>query len=417
MDRVEIQSVLTDILESPEFKEAQRYRELLQYLVEESLEDRVPKETTIGMRFFGKDATFNSKEDATVRVYINNLRKKLEHYYYTSEKPHTHKLCIPVGHYKVEFVPIVKKRILGRKGRRLVLSVFITSLTLISFLLGVKYSTYLQSDRQAIEVPNSIWNDFVRTGGRPTLFVLGDYYFLRDQTAPVSTYYRTITINTPEDYQQAIAKNPSFAARYKQNNFTFIRPSAPLGIAQILPIVHRASNGYSIKLASQFTDNDFKTNNIIFIGSFKTLYSFKKFLHTFRVEYSSMPEAINILGEGGDSLCQYSIRDQRGEDFVKDFSVIARGAGPEGSTILLLIGFHETGVIAATHAACDNSLINAIQTKFPLSAVTEPFYFTLVLSTEGLTDAIFNYDIRHFLPNKPLHSLSNIGENDSLHAK
>ena len=75
LEQPQIRQILADILESPEFKESQRYRELLQFLVEESIAGRSPKETTIGTQIFGKDPSFNSKEDATVRVYINNLGK------------------------------------------------------------------------------------------------------------------------------------------------------------------------------------------------------------------------------------------------------------------------------------------------------------------------------------------------------
>jgi len=76
--------ILVRILESPQFKDSKRSQELLQYLVDATLANKSPKEITIAMDFFGKDASFDPKEDPTVRVQINHLRKKLDHYYLTT---------------------------------------------------------------------------------------------------------------------------------------------------------------------------------------------------------------------------------------------------------------------------------------------------------------------------------------------
>jgi hypothetical protein len=226
-----------------------------------------------------------------------------------------------------------------------------------------------------------------------------------------------IKINTPEDYRQAIAEDPEFAKRYEQSDFTFLRPSGLYGIAQILPILRNSSNGYSIKLASQFTVGDFKSNNIIFIGPLKTLFSFQKFVHIFKIEYTLAPPSLKIRGEKGDSIHTFSIGDERGGTYEKDFAVIAKGAGPEGSTILMLLGFAETGTIEATTAACNSQLFNAVGARFPLHAISDPFYFTLVIAAEGMTQAIFSTDIRYFVENKPLLDISDASKKDSSRSK
>jgi hypothetical protein len=411
LDKDSIQQILNDILESPEFKESHRYSDLLRYLVEESLAERTPKEITIGMRFFGKDASFNSKEDASVRVYLNNLRKKLEHYYFTSEKPHSHKLNIPVGHYKVEFIPITEKTTpLPRKTPFRTYS-FIALSIFAAFGLGYFVNITVQPKQHAVEPPNPLWNDFVNPYGRPTLIVLGDYFFLRERNT-ISTYYRTITINSPDDYRQRVLQDPSFAKRYEQNEFTFLRPSAPWGIVQILPILQNSKNEFSLKLASQFTVADFKSNNIIFIGSLKTLFGFQKFLHIFNIDYTVNPSSIRITGGQKDSLSEFSLFNQRGGTYEKDYAIVAKGAGPDGSTILMLLGLAESGAIEATHAACDPLLLKTIETKYSIPSLKDPYNFTLVIGTEGMTQAIFNSNIRCFVINKPLQNISDAAPKD-----
>jgi len=417
LEQSQIRLILADILESPEFKESQRYRDLLQFLVEESIAGRTPKETTIGTQIFGKDPSFNSKEDATVRVYINNLRKKLEHYYLTSGKTSSYKLVIPVGHYKVDFVQAEDTPDQKSANNRTLLWGFLFAAFVGTFLLGYYSSSVFHPSPQHPGPPNSIWNEFVQPNGRPTLVVLGDYFFMRE-TNPVSSYYRTITINNSDDLQERLAKDPAFAKRYKQNEFTFLRPSSTWGLTQVIPILQKSQHGYSLKLASEVTPADFKSNNIVFIGTLKTLYSFSKFLHIFGMQRTATPtESITLQSEKGDSAQTFGVGRQLSTDYVKDYSIIAKAAGPEGSTILMLLGFTENGAIAAPRAATDSSLVKAIAQKFPHQVFANPFYFTLVIATEGISDAVFKSNILYFLQNKPHHSFTGMSDKDSTKTK
>jgi hypothetical protein len=417
LEQSQIRLILSDILESPEFKESQRYRELLQFLVEESIAGRSPKETTIGVQIFGKDSSFNSKEDATVRVYINNLRKKLEHYYLTGGKSAPYKLVIPVGHYKVDLVPALETALQKPVGNRYLPWGLLFVGLVGMFLLGYFSSTVFQPGPQPQGPPNSVWNEFVQPNGRPTLLVIGDYFFLREIN-PISSYYRTVPINNADDLKERIARDPAFGRRYKPNEFTFLRPSATWGLLQILPILQRSPNGVSLKLASEVTPADFKSNNIVFIGTLKTLYSFSKFLHIFGMQRTATPyESIQLLNDKGDSLQSFGVGQQLSTDYVRDYSIIAKGAGPEGSTILMLLGFTENGAIAAPRAATDSSLLRAISQKFPNQVFSNPFYFTLVIATEGISDAVFKSDILYFLQNEPHHSFTGFDDKDSSKTK
>jgi hypothetical protein len=158
---------------------------------------------------------------------------------------------------------------------------------------------------------------------------------------------------------------------------------------------------------------DFKSNNVIFIGPFKTLFSFQKFLQIFGMAYPGDSSRVQIRSQADGSLHEFSIGDQRGGSYEKDFAFIAKGTGPEGSIILMLLGFAETGVIESARAASDSLLFNAVAMKFPALSVTDPGYFTLVIGTEGISHAIFNADIRYFVQIKPLLKLSDTDREDS----
>ncbi len=78
-----VREELRRILESPEFAGTERGRTLLTYLVDNALHgglDRL-KERTIGMEIFGRDAAYDTGQDAIVRVSVNSVRKRLAAYY------------------------------------------------------------------------------------------------------------------------------------------------------------------------------------------------------------------------------------------------------------------------------------------------------------------------------------------------
>ena len=398
IDESQKRQILAEILESPEFKESKRYHDLLKYLVEETLAGRAPKEITVGIQFFGKDPSFDPKEDPTVRVYLNNFRKKLEHYYLTSEKHHLYRLTVPKGHYQVEFEQVAEKPAAPQKSR--LPSYFIGGLVVVSAVLIGYFGRGAMTPAEGPEaVQSPIWKEFVTPNGRPTLVVLGDFFFLYERTADgkPGNFVRDLKINTPEDFRQIVRQDPVFAKRFVQSDFTFLRPSATWGLGQILPVLQHSPNGYSLKLASRFTVDDLKSNNVVFIGSFKTLYGLQKYLHIFGLEYTITPASFKIKGDQNDSTRVFSPSEIKGGNYEKDFAVVAKGAGPDGSTILLLLGFSDSGVIEASRAATDPPMLETIRSNVARGAFTEPSYFTLVVETEGINQAIFKSEIRHFV--------------------
>jgi hypothetical protein len=398
IDEIQKRQILQEILESPEFKESKRYQDLLKYLVGETLAGKAPKEITVGIQFFGKDPSFDPKEDPTVRVYLNNLRKKLEHYYLTSEKPHAFRLTVPKGHYQVEFEKSTEKPTPPRKSR---LSMYLVGGVVIicAVLLGYFGRGALNPPEVHEATRNPIWKEFVTPNSRPTLVLLGDFFFLYERTADgkPGNFVRDLKINTPEDFRQIGKQDPQFSKRYVQSDFTFLRPSATWGLGQILPVLQHSPNGYSLKLASRFTVDDLKSNNVVFIGSFKTLYDLQKFLHVFGLEYTITPASFKIKGERNDSTRVFSPSEIKGGNYEKDFAVVAKGAGPDGSTILLLLGFADSGVIESARAATDPKMLETIRSTVARGAFTDPPYFTLVVETEGINQAIFKSEIRHFI--------------------
>ena len=96
------------MLGSREFSASERSCMFLRYLVERALDGsgHQLKERTIGVDVFGRDATYDTGNDAIVRVSANGVRKRLLAHYANADltrEPGSVQICLPAGSYMLEF--------------------------------------------------------------------------------------------------------------------------------------------------------------------------------------------------------------------------------------------------------------------------------------------------------------------------
>ena len=71
---------LEKILASPIFVNSERLCAFLRFVVEQALQGSPPKEYTLGIEVFGRDASYDPRTDPVVRVEARRLRYKLKEY-------------------------------------------------------------------------------------------------------------------------------------------------------------------------------------------------------------------------------------------------------------------------------------------------------------------------------------------------
>ncbi len=89
------------VLESSDFRATPRRREMLRYLIEESLAGRARtlKGYTIGVAVFGRGDDFDPQADPVVRLEARRLRRDLDSYYVSAGRNNPLRITIPKGHY------------------------------------------------------------------------------------------------------------------------------------------------------------------------------------------------------------------------------------------------------------------------------------------------------------------------------
>src|SRR5260370_35978971 len=100
--------VVQRVASSTLFQRSPRLRELLLYICERSLQNRLVelREQQSGCGVFGRKSDYNPGEDNIVRVEIRQLRKRLQEYFASEGKDDPYEILIPKGAY----VPVIELR-------------------------------------------------------------------------------------------------------------------------------------------------------------------------------------------------------------------------------------------------------------------------------------------------------------------
>ncbi len=103
----EVRQQLEVVLESPNFRTAERSKKLLRFVVEQTLAGNAEglKEYTIGAEALGRGEAFDPRIDAIARVEVSRLRGRLEHYYASTGATDGIRFVLPRGGY----VPLFEK--------------------------------------------------------------------------------------------------------------------------------------------------------------------------------------------------------------------------------------------------------------------------------------------------------------------
>ncbi len=361
--------ILEEIFQSQDFIYAQKYQELLKYIVNASIKGETIKETTIANDLFDKNTIFDPSADSSVRAYISNLRKKLDHYYLTDGKEKTIRLFIPKGHYHVEFYPLDDSRkSLNKKSKISIHSIYISIIlltVLISYLIPYHFSKKHQSSNALYH--NPFWEDIVFSN-RKTLIIIGDYYFFSlNLFQGRRLYLRDIEINSDNDLQTFFSIYPDYQKKYGKTYHTFLEEHIPFCLNNIIPLFAANNKTVEIKLASEVQLSDLQNYNIIYVGPYKTLYILRTIARNLNYQYykGTMGSVLAFFCEDSNKVIKYSWTDNTATYARNDFPMVIKVLGTNNRLYIFFLSKHDFGNIATVKYFTDTANLKEFKKQVP----------------------------------------------------
>jgi hypothetical protein len=390
-------ALLTQILQSPEFHDSARYQELLRYLVDKSLKVTSLKETEIAHDVFGKTSSFDPAADPLIRSYISNLRKKLEHYYLTTSDQYDYRLEIPKGQYLVKYIK-VSRTIIPKKLRSYLPAVYLGTIGLLLVIILIQFFGGNNAGTSAADAGslNPFWSEYLNNDQHPTLIVLGDFLVMSEKgVRHLRTFLRDPRVNSEKELVNANRVYNNKYGNYQISDVTYLGTSTGLGLPEVMKALKGSTKPITIKLSSQLKWDDFENNNIVYIGTLKTLAKLDTLFSRTDLRYHLFPNAISVMGKNNDTVRTLNL-NWHGGNYQKDYSVVLKYLGSKNNSIIFLTGFSELGVMESIKASTDTSLFSRINAFTNSTVNHNPLLFELISETEGVGYTIFRSDIRHF---------------------
>jgi hypothetical protein len=324
-----------------------RLAELFGYLAERGPDSPSATQAEIAAAVFGQAET--DADDATVRVYVHRLRKKLEdHYRDHPPAPGAPVLEIPAGIYALQLVadsvpapaPAGEPapptwRTMPRRWLALaaagVLAAFVTGW----WLSGREHAA-----------PNDLWAPLVASE-RPVLLVLGDY-FLFGEIDPVipenGRLIRDFRVNSAEDLLRLQNSEPEKYGSAEDVGLNYLPFQSAYALQYVAPMLAVEGKAVEVLPASEVTAAMLGTHDVVYVG----LLSGLGLLEDIVFADSSLQ-----VGETYDEIL-----DRRSEQrwisdeatriaapvFYRDFAYVARFHATGGALVTVVASERVTGL-------------------------------------------------------------------------
>ncbi len=383
--------ILENILSTKDFKTSKSYTKLLTYLVEASIKNKKLKEYYLAVDVFEKSSDFNSSEDSSVRVYVSNLRKKLDHYYATEGRDDKYKIEIPKGHYDLNFVPNKIKETKSHTSRWNKIAFVLFPISILLLLFSIFNLNKVATLEKSSVLDNPVWSNFA-SNKLPELIILGNDLFFLQGIGDEETIIRKHEINTIGMFSYYKKKNPD-------KKITRITPYSffPLINVSVLPQVSISllSKGkFNFKSSINVNGNDFKENNIIFLGSFRNLHSLEFLLQDGMYEYSNYIKNTYLKIKDHDSIKVFRQSGQMDKEHV-DFCLFRKLPGPNNNTIYMFISFFEPAMKIAVDYMLNKQKLKELTNLMNKRYGKLPKYFDVLFRSSGFKRKAYTSKIEY----------------------
>ncbi|MDX9881834.1 MAG: helix-turn-helix domain-containing protein [Prolixibacteraceae bacterium] len=383
-DRELINRQLRKIVESRHFNKSKISCDLLEYLVSATLDEKSPKEFTIGIELFGKRYGEETKPDANIRVYIHNLRKKLNDYYRNEGSRDPLIFEIEKGKYNVRFI---SRKDSKPKKQRTFFYPFLITLLLLGGTLYWHVSTEKKELNPWRNLP--VWQDFA-DDDKKTLLVLGDY-FVFSGLLPTGNIgiYRDFSINSEVEYEHLLDKKPELIRSLTRSPLTYLSKMSAFCQNDIQKVFAKTGTEITVKLSSDIQPVDLKEYNIIFIGNYKNMGLFENIVRELHFSFGISSGASQYIFPADPCAEVYAPENTSMKQ--TDYSLVIYTKGYNNNRYLFFLCTQDIGNISTVGQMTNLAFMSEFRDS--QLKLLQQDYFKALFKVEGINKTDLSFEL------------------------
>jgi hypothetical protein len=323
-----------------------RLRELFDFLAARGPHGEPATQADIAETVFGQTQT--EVDDATARVYIHRLRKRLDQFYRGAAEEDA-RLVIPAGVYALRFERDEDSAASAAERPRTAWFRPAWALLGLAIALGLVAAFFAGRgvDAGGRGPPvNAIWRPFIESN-RPLVIVVGDYYMYGEfsQSGPdVDRLVRDYSINSKTDLARAQAADPARYGSAGDLGLSYLPVSSAYALRWLMPVVAQGGKHVTVLPASQLESAVFRSSDVIYVGliSGMGLLQDVAFTDSNYAVGESFDELIDM--ESGRRFVSGEMFALPTANYYQDYGYVARFRQPGGALIGIIAGERDTGL-------------------------------------------------------------------------
>ena len=365
-ERATIRDEIDLIVDSGVLGRSPIYVRLLHYLATATSERRVASEVDIATDVFGKGGDFDSNQDSSVRVYVHNLRQRLDRFY-EQNTGSGNRISIPKGEYRLhvgtpDSLDLERVRKQPSKRTRPYLWLAVAILALGNFvLLGIIFTSDDSEKARMAQTP--LWQPILQAD-RPLLVVVGDYFIFGelDSYGRVSRMVREFNVNSPEDLSVFKDLQSSQTNQYMNLDLSYLPQSAAFALNDVLSVVHTQSKQVNVIPASKLRTSDLKSNDVLYVGYLSGLGILEPYV--FAASQLQIGTTYDELLNPDSGRIYLSNAGIPGRRTYQDFAFLASFAGPgTDNHVLVAAGTRDAGLMFAAEALSSEETLHELANR------------------------------------------------------
>jgi hypothetical protein len=421
----ELRKHLKEVMEGAAFRGSQRSTQFLQHIVEQTISGNLEslKERAIGVELFGRSPTYDTGDDAIVRVTASDVRKRLFHHYSVFGSDTSLRIHLPLGSYVPEFTRDTKplpasgsedqKKLpaahavpspaasdapptpaISPTGRRIFMWLAIVVCFLGSNAAMWLLSAQFHSPKTSPDLP---WSAMFHNG-RATVLVTSDPNIAEIQGLTRSSI--SVSDYANHNYVPAtssLSPDVDHFIRYILRGDKAANVDTPI-VAAISEMAQENSEKISVRAARDFRFSDLDNdNNFIFLGSprtspWVTLFD-DQLDFRFYFNKDSWQEVIRNVHPRAGEATEY-VPTAKGLATGESFATISFVRNPEhAGQVLLLAGANAEGTKAAGELISNLPRLSAVLHQCGISSPKPERHFQILMRLSMMAGSPRTYDV------------------------
>lgn len=377
----EIRALLDRIGGSNALGTSPTYGRLLEFLVEGTLSEAVPKEQEIAEHLLGNN--FDRSDTSKIRIYVYHLRKKLDQYFENEGKDEAYLLSIPKGGYKVQFKRNKPEGFLaGLTEKSKYLWLPLLGLLLCSVVMNTYFMLRSGESQNKTYLQSAYWKEFFEDD-KPIQVVIGDLFIFSelDSLTGEVRNIRIPTINSPAQFEEYRNQEENQGRALSEISYTHLLKASTEWISSLTKVFHPEKE-FNIRPYSRMNAKDLLDYNIVFVGMQKTAGIFNSYFDKSDCAYHvSNPERYLLSYEGKEQSFQPK-GDPDNEHY--DYGFIAKYPGPNENTIFMFAGLWDSAASETLRNFTTESKIAEMERYMKNELGYMPQYFEMLIEVNGI---------------------------------